>query len=149
MTDNEIIKALECCSEAIFKEDCIKLKCPFFDNEIYNCMNVDDEDAMHRYSLDLINRQKAEIERLNSEIDEISIAYSELETQKDYLYDEAKALIERDKQSKSEAIREFAEKLKNVALPIKIGGKYEYEVVTKQAIDHFVKEMTEDSGNEK
>ena len=66
MTDNEIIKALECCSEAVFKEDCKKLKCPFFDNEIYDCMNVDDENAMHRYSLDLINRQKAEIERLQS-----------------------------------------------------------------------------------
>lgn len=67
MTDNEIIKALECCSEAELKEDCEKLKCPFFDNESYNCMNVDDENAMYIYSLDLINRQKAEIDDLKQD----------------------------------------------------------------------------------
>ena len=72
LTDAEIIKALECCCEAELKEDCKKLKCPFFDNENYNCMNVDDEVAMYRHALDLINRLQAENERLKPFEDKIA-----------------------------------------------------------------------------
>lgn len=50
MKDNEIIKALECC----IKDDCDN--CP---DTFGNC----EHNAM-RNALDLINRQKAEIERL-------------------------------------------------------------------------------------
>lgn len=94
MTDKEIIKALECCIEAELTEDCKKLKCPFFDNEIYNCMNVGDENAMYRYSLDLINRQQAEIERLNKEVDQLSQCV---------LYHEGQIV---------DAVKEFADRLK-------------------------------------
>ncbi len=50
MTDNEIIKALECCE----KDDCDN--CP---NDFGNCYA-----NLAGYALDLINRQKAEIEAL-------------------------------------------------------------------------------------
>lgn len=51
MTDNEIIKALECCSNA---EPCTN--CPY--------QKQCDETDLAEIALDLINRQKAEIERL-------------------------------------------------------------------------------------
>lgn len=119
MTDAEIIKALECCCEAELKEDCKKLKCPFFDNEIYNCMNVDDENAMCRYSLDLISRQKAEIEKLqkeNNQFADIVKLYSEI---------------------KAEARKEFAERLTDNFCPMCDYEKWQIE----DAVDNLIKEM--------
>ena len=55
MTDNEIIKALEICISG----DCDLCSC--------KCENVGDcRDALNKKSLDLINHQKAEIERLTA-----------------------------------------------------------------------------------
>lgn len=51
MTDNEIIKALECCRSTSCYD------CPYNDENL--CI-----DALLQYALDLINRQKAENERL-------------------------------------------------------------------------------------
>ena len=55
MTDNEIIKALECCSDT----DCDN--CPFEEQCRRN-------GSLSDIALDLINRQKAEIERLKDEV---------------------------------------------------------------------------------
>ena len=55
MTDNEIIKALECCTGDF--DGCAS--CPLYDH----C--CDRGYKLIYYALDLINRQKAEIERLN------------------------------------------------------------------------------------
>ena len=57
MTDNEIIKALECC----IKHDCGN--CPA-------TAMVCGETFDMEYALDLINRQKAEIEKLKADIQE-------------------------------------------------------------------------------
>ena len=67
MTDNEIIKALEniinekigCCAE----------DCAFYDGKVHSC-----EQTIAKYSLDFINLQKAEIERLK----EFEYMYNEL-----------------------------------------------------------------------
>ena len=59
MTDNEIIKALECCSYATTNRDCEK------------CSYYPDEDCTKKQCADiinLINRQKAEIERLRVDL---------------------------------------------------------------------------------
>ena len=61
MTDNEIIKALECCIHSC----CVG--CPCADDDANSC-NYD-----KKYVLDLINRQKAEIERLQKNIDGLNI----------------------------------------------------------------------------
>lgn len=53
MTDNEIIKALECCSNG---EPCAN--CPY--------QKQCDETDLAEIALDLINRQQAEIERLKA-----------------------------------------------------------------------------------
>ena len=55
LTDDEIIKALACCSEACSACD----ECP-----LYCCGANCSSFELHRYALDLTNRQKAEIERL-------------------------------------------------------------------------------------
>ena len=60
MTDNEIIKALECCSDWENGDTC--KECPFY--EELDCATTD---RLDKYALDLINRQKAEIERLEKE----------------------------------------------------------------------------------
>ena len=56
MTDNEIIKALECCSSSPAKCG----DCP--------CLQLCDCLAVEKDALDLINRQKAEIEQLRKTI---------------------------------------------------------------------------------
>lgn len=61
MSDAEIIKALECCANL---EACEK--CPMCSFEKYDTDTC--EHQIMLYSLDLIDRQKAEIERLNEEI---------------------------------------------------------------------------------
>ena len=57
MTDNEIIKAVECC---LAKENCEVIsceKCPL--EKQYECMDI-----MFHQTLDLINRQKERIKEL-------------------------------------------------------------------------------------
>ena len=55
LTDNEIIKALECC---VSDGGCISTGCPMI-----NECRIDIESA-EKYALSLINRQKAELDRL-------------------------------------------------------------------------------------
>ncbi len=57
MIDNDIIKALECCGKPVNEECCSE--CPY---------HLGGEEYCHKLigdTIDLINRQKAEIERLN------------------------------------------------------------------------------------
>ena len=58
MTDNEIIKALECCSKPVIEECCSE--CPYHLGGQENCHKLLGD------ILDLINRQQAEIVRLKS-----------------------------------------------------------------------------------
>ena len=64
LTDNEIIKALECCNKPIGKTECGI--CPLY-HSAGRCT-----ENMLTNALDLINRQKAEIERLYKENDRLS-----------------------------------------------------------------------------
>ena len=69
MTDNEIIKALECCRNNEREDECkYCLSCPMAhceldEDEELNCM-----DAVYKRALDLIKQQKAEIEGLQTVI---------------------------------------------------------------------------------
>ena len=56
MTDNEIIKALECCKDGT-AIGC--KKCPLYEDKGQTCITI-----LSHNAIDLINRQKAEIERL-------------------------------------------------------------------------------------
>ena len=91
MTDNEIIKALKCCS--IDNHIGVCKECPFAD------VCDEDEQALQKHALDLINRQKAEIERLKDYNENLQTANTALSNE----------ILE----IKSKAIKEFAEELKN------------------------------------
>ena len=112
MTDNEIIKALECCNKPIRENSCTE--CVFYHSgkRSSNMLNA---------ALDLIKRQKAEIESLKHRKTELQIRNQELQHEK------------------SEAIKEFAERLKehrygelNNCISFSVGY-----------LDNLVKEMTE------
>lgn len=90
MTDNEIIKALECYGDSY--STCAE--CPIKDDNGCN-------EQLANYALDIIKRQQAEIERLQNTINDI--------------LDRQPILVERaEKYAKSEAIKEFAERLKEI-----------------------------------
>lgn len=125
MTDNEIAKTLEYCISNIF-QNC--LICPLHNDFYPNLCHCERD----KNALDLINRQKAEIERLKHHCFGIQ---NELEAYKDTFntaIDEAK----------SEAIKEFAERLENDYSDI-LHGAYGVEV---REIKNLAKDMTEVDG---
>lgn len=127
MTDNEIIKSMQCvigkemlCSECTYQK-----VLPFPSCRMMCAKNA----------LDLINRQNAEIERLNIELQSMRSAANSYK-----MHYEA---------AKSEAIKEFAERLNgtitnaiNAYYNSNGGGYYLAEDVIED-IDNLVKEMTE------
>ena len=119
MTDNEIIKALERCPQ--HTECC-------YCNSLEECGN---KRILTTSVFDLINRQKAEIESLKHRKTELQIRNQELQHEK------------------SEAIKEFAEKLKTIATVVHktYSGKHWYEIDDND-IDNLVKEMMEVNENE-
>lgn len=87
MSDEEIMKALECCGDPYS----ICAECPIKDDHGCN-------EQLANYALDLITRQKAETERLKKEIQITKDAYIMLQTKNEII--------------KSEAVKEFAKRLK-------------------------------------
>ncbi len=127
ITDSEIIKALECCIDC----DCKNCPCQTEDG---HCMEKDDA-----LILDLINRQKAEIERLEKRLD---MSRKELSRRRERCIQNSELnlkLLSELKIVKSEVIREFAERLKVKAA----WDDRDNNVVHLDDIDSIVKEMTE------
>ena len=156
MTDEQIIKALECCATDK-TDDCFQ--CPY-DKMVYNPGYDGCADRCRKDALDLINRQKAEIERLNMDNKEINILINMQEKnirEQQVIIDTLRIL---NKSATSEAIKEFAERLKsrvaNLSVQTKTHGRkitpnyiddianqiLHYVVI--QEIDDLVKEMTEE-----
>lgn len=103
MTDNDIIKGLKACG---YNETCAD--CPYIDIDRGDCT-----EEMAKNAFNLINRQKAEIERYKGVI----------------------KILENDVQaSRTEAVREFAEKLKESL-------EWRTEPIDDYDIDELVKEM--------
>ena len=138
MTDNEIIKALERCFTRGFDESTC-YECPFY-TATAKCAE-DLRDSV----LDLISRQKAEIEELRERI-------SYLGKSIDCSRKEYNRLLQKLQQAKSEAIKKFAEKVKREICKNTYAGfdKKENPVNIWEAkagfkdIDNLVKEMTEE-----
>ena len=107
MTDNEIIKALECCINGKCSE------CPL------RAMACSEKVAM-AFANDLINRQKAEIERLEKHTE---------------MYHELRA----------EAVKEFAEKVKQKTLAMVFSPDVLSFEDYCECIDNLVKEMVGDT----
>lgn len=130
MTDEQI-KALECCN-GYDCETCRALKyCDYMH-----------PGALARASLDLINRQKAEIERLKKEVEDKERAYNDEFCLRKEWQSKCRELLEEKQTTKSEAIKAFAEKLKKRFYLC--AGQC---VVDVYHIDNLVKEMTEPSAD--
>ncbi len=125
MTDNEIIKALECCKRLICKD------CPIFPNStpVLLC-----KASLEIEALDLIKRQQAEIERLTGYNSNLVFA------NQDILH----TLETEIAKAKSEAITEFAERLKRKSeLVAPSVYATPYRAVRVEDIENLVKAMTE------
>ena len=141
LTDEQIIKAMQCvigngvsCSECEYQK-----ALPF-----PSCRRMCAKNA-----LDLISRYKAENERLEDEnytlknkIEIRDNLIEQLGSDIDVKYNTIYTMREKLKNSKSEAIKEFAERLKkhNFVDNLSLDGK---ETVYVDDIDNLVKEMTE------
>lgn len=137
MTDNEIKKALECCSNSCDDGFAKCDECPRFE-EGSGCTLRTMKDAF-----DLIKRQKAEIERLEKELMKCKL--------------EKEMLYQTINQIKSEAIKELAERFEYFVLhedpeinELKckdyesyMGGVNQLRLQIVKGINNRVKEMTE------
>ena len=140
MTDNEIIKALECCMD----EMGCKKGCPCFDpkSKSSHCTAVGDN-GIEKLALDLINRQKAEIENLTKACEnqqKISMdRYFEIERLK-----EKTSVAKVDELIKSccnDTTKEFAYKLKSF-FP-NDNEPYRYWEI-HEGVDNLLKELVGD-----
>lgn len=121
LTNEDIIKALECCKKAKLNQDCLDLKCPF--STEYGC-NIDDEDLRNK-ALDLINLQKAEIERLrNALMGECMLSK-----------------CTRENEIKAEAYKEIIGRLKEHLCSYDLPNYHSFKAVDEDAIDEVLKEM--------
>ena len=120
MTDNEIMKALECCAN-----------CESCDFETTNCPLVEEMECrslLAQKALDLITRQQAEIERLQKEVNLVSIQFQDLQEETDEI--------------KSKAYKEFAKLLRRQS--------FDRLYVSVDEINNLLKEMAgEDNAKEK
>ena len=155
MTDNEIIKALECCSKYPEEQDCSE--CPL-NSRGADCLDFE----LGKFVLDLINRQKEEIERLKTENKDISEQFRILDVECERLEkanEKQKAEIERlnspyemqveaskklENSIKAEAVKEFAERLKKKAVMVR-GYFIVRFLIDTYSIDNLVKEMVGES----
>ena len=147
MTDNEIIKALK---------DEIR-RANYIESYYIDCVDI----GVFQNALDLINRQKAEIEELNKNCEELiyKIEYllchatgnkfskytypieEMISFVDDYIQDCCDEAIEETKANvKSEAMKEFAERLKE---KLQWDVEFDNKLVFESDIDNLVKEMTE------
>ena len=121
MTDNEIIKALENCADG-------------------------SGTGLIRATIDLISRQKAEIERLNTLCADCSMirgkteTISKLKEQIEYWQRGYNNLRQELKTARTEAIKEFAERLKEFQKPVCFDEAF--IAVDVEDIDRLVKELT-------
>jgi hypothetical protein len=163
MTDNEIIKALERCNRPAGQHNC--KNCPYYQSKGRCTTNLLND------TIDLINRQQAEIVSLKNKVELLEMEKEMSKKDRDkataYAMDiikkqdvEIERLTERNfelaekgekvviayKTAKAEAIKEFAERLKaldrlDVDVSYGYGREHYTEAIAVNLIDNLVKEM--------
>ena len=136
LTDEEIIKGLECC------KDC-SINLNF---EIVQ--KIEDKNKEILELIDIINSLKAEIEKLKEEVKDKERAYNdEFRLRKEW-QSKCQELLKDKQTTKSETIKEFAERLKD---EMRLEDDCRYDCMNcfyeckgyVPIIDNLVKEMTE------
>lgn len=141
-TDEQIINSVKCCAKQI--SNCSQCSYRFNEDDEFDC-----EEALGRNTLDLINRQAAEIENLKQIIDENDKEILKLQKRIIFWRED---LNYQPEKIKSEAIKGFAERLK---IKVKMYNSEDVdegdliddlltEGETVEIIDNLVKEMTEE-----
>lgn len=138
MSDNDIKKALECCSSSTGAEAC--KGCPFNEKDICD----KEDDAPQKYALDLINRLQAENENLKHNLKCVKDHKEGLiERLQKILDDKCDKCIARDR---AEAIKEFAERVETALderVSEKIRERNPHWYLAKRIARETVIEMTE------
>ena len=127
MTDNETIKALECCLSSNDLMAC--WKCPAVKLDICCDGSTKISNGIVNSVLDLINRQKAEIERLRNTVKTDFLTVTE----------KLKLSQSEIRDIRAEAIKEFAERLKEKLY----GIPTVYNSHFSRLVDTLVEEMKE------
>lgn len=131
MTDNDIKKALELCA-TLDSGNCKKCPC----REICK----ENDGTLTKSILDLINRQKETIERLEKESNDKERAYTDEYCLRKEWQRRCRELLEEKQNAESEAIKEFAERLKE---KLQWDVEFDNKLVFESDIENLVKEMTE------
>lgn len=131
MTDNDIIKALECCAKGSYPA-C--RECPYHDLYVKrDCITKRNTDI-----LDLINRLTSDNKRLLEEIEtfnnELYIIYSS----------RAEDIADEITKAQVEAIKDFAERLKKHLCSYDLPGYHSFKAVDEETIDEVLTEMAGD-----
>ena len=129
MSDNEIIKALDICNKA-FLPKCSECPC----NGVSRC-----SPKLRNDTFALINRQKAEIERLKEELFDANEGV-------EFYKANFMSKCEESGKIKSEAIKEFAERLKK-HFETYADDEESNAIYMRNLIDDLVEEMTEKGGD--
>ena len=133
MTDEQIVKALECCIQVDWD---VCTVCPFYDCE-EGCLSGD----LRREALDIIKRQQAEIEELKkvgNKIDSLGLVATLID-QRERL---ARAKNEWERKVRAEAVREFAERLTD-----RICESIEKSMDNPNGADYFITDVYTDIDN--
>lgn len=127
LTDNEIIKAFECCYNDKPCSDC-----PFYVD--CNCTTPkNDTEFLPKKIVEIINRLQAENERLKKETKKCKEHYK-------MACSERNEFLEQLETAKAEAYKEFVERLKE-SKPIEHKGTLYYETFTIREVDNLLKEL--------
>ena len=140
MTDNEIVKMLECCKQEIDINGVICgecKKCPNYEGKTGLC-----KEDLPTVVLDLINRLQAENERLKN-------AYKQCAWERDIFAEDMTQEIKKDcsflmldiKTIKTEAYKEFAERLKEKKSVYNADDFYWIKYIPERAVDNLLKEL--------
>lgn len=141
MSDEEIIKTLERCAKSKTNGDCKALNCPCFKDRM--CIFVDDDYGLQNLALDLINRQKAEIERLK----ECPKCVYEYDGEvMEYCVQSPCSNFKTVEQVKAEACKNFSQKLIKSSRLIAYANGFDIKAVVD--VEEIVKILKETVGEE-
>lgn len=144
MTDNETMKALECC---LYGEDCKRCPLEKLDADDCECLLLKNAigliknrqemiDSLHDRNDMLVTKN----DRLKSEIEQQAAKNEELKMKWMYYMDRYHERAKTEQRMREEAIKEFAERLKRRTYRMDVGDK----VVFVADVDNLAKEMTEE-----